>query len=88
VPPQGVSAQLLARAVRDYARVAELTVGAIDTLIALSGTAGFATSSPIQRAWRDIHFASMHIGLNTENNFAHFGRTEFGLPSDPRQPYF
>jgi hypothetical protein len=30
----------------------------------------------------------MHIGLNTENNFAHFGRTELGLPSDPRQPFF
>ena len=61
---------------------------AIDTLIALSGTAGFATSNPIQRAWRDIHFASMHVGLNTENNFAHFGRTELGLPPDPTQPYF
>jgi alkylation response protein AidB-like acyl-CoA dehydrogenase len=88
VPPQGVSAQLLARVIRDYARVSELAVGAIDTLISLSGTAGFATSNPIQRAWRDIHFASMHIGLNTENNFAHFGRTELGLPSDPRQPFF
>jgi 3-hydroxy-9,10-secoandrosta-1,3,5(10)-triene-9,17-dione monooxygenase len=87
-PPQGVSSLLLARAVRDYARVAEMTVTAIDTLLALSGTAGFVSSNPIQRAWRDIHFASMHIGLNTENNYAHFGRTEFGLASDPRQPYF
>jgi hypothetical protein len=30
----------------------------------------------------------MHVGLNTENNFAHFGRTELGLPPDPTQPYF
>ena len=86
--PQGAPRSLLARSVRDYARAAELAVAAIDTLIALSGTAGFATSNPIQRAWRDIHFASMHVGLNTENNFAHFGRTELGLPPDPTQPYF
>jgi len=78
----------MARSVRDFARAAELAVGAIDTLMALSGTAGFATSHPIQRAWRDIHFASMHISLNTENNYAHFGRTEFGFARDPNQPFF
>jgi 3-hydroxy-9,10-secoandrosta-1,3,5(10)-triene-9,17-dione monooxygenase len=85
---QGPSSQLLARSARDYARAAELSVAAIDTLVALSGAAGFATSNPIQRAWRDIHFASMHVGVNTENNYAHFGRTEFGLPPDPTQPFF
>jgi hypothetical protein len=86
--PESHSPQLPARSVRDFARAAELAVGAIDTLIALSGTAGFATSHPIQRAWRDIHFASMHISLNTENNYAHFGRTELGFPRDPNQPFF
>jgi 3-hydroxy-9,10-secoandrosta-1,3,5(10)-triene-9,17-dione monooxygenase len=83
-----LSSQLMARCARDYARAAELSVAAIDTLMALSGAAGFATSNPIQRAWRDIHFASMHVGVNTENNYAHFGRTEFGLPPDPSQPFF
>jgi hypothetical protein len=86
--PESHSPQLLARSVRDFARAAELVVGVIDTLIALSGTAGFATSHPIQRAWRDIHFASMHVSLNTENNYAHFGRTELGFPRDPNQPFF
>ena len=86
--PESHSPQLLARSVRDFARAAELAVGAIDTLMALSGTAGFATSHPIQRAWRDIHFASMHISLNTENNYAHFGRTELGFARDPNQPFF
>ena len=86
--PESHSPQLLARSVRDFARAAELAVGAIDTLIALSGTAGFATSHPIQRAWRDIHFASMHVSLNTENNYTHFGRTELGFPRDPNQPFF
>jgi 3-hydroxy-9,10-secoandrosta-1,3,5(10)-triene-9,17-dione monooxygenase len=83
-----VTPQLLARSVRDFARISELAIEAIDTLIALSGTAGYATSSPIQRAWRDIHFASTHISLNPEMNYAHFGRMELGLPRDPSRPFF
>jgi 3-hydroxy-9,10-secoandrosta-1,3,5(10)-triene-9,17-dione monooxygenase len=54
----------------------------------MSGSAGFAASNPIQRAWRDIHFASMHVSLNFENNFTHFGRLEFGLPRDPHLPFY
>ena len=85
--PQDYSPMLLARSVRDFARASELTMAAIDTLVALSGTAGFATSHPIQRAWRDIHFASMHISLNPEMNFAHFGRMELGLGPDPKNRF-
>ncbi len=87
-PPETLSTALLARSVRDFARASELAVDAIDTLVALSGTSGFATSHPIQRAWRDIHFASMHISLNTETNYTHFGRIELGLGRDPSQPFF
>jgi alkylation response protein AidB-like acyl-CoA dehydrogenase len=86
--PEAYSPTLLARTIRDYARASELTVSAIDALVALSGTAGFATSHPIQRAWRDIHFMSMHISLNTETNFTHFGRMELGLGRDASRPYF
>lgn len=86
--PGALPASLLARSVRDFARAAELAVGAIDTLVALSGTAGFATSNPIQRAWRDIHFAGMHVSVNAENNYAHYGRLQLGLPRDPSQPFF
>jgi alkylation response protein AidB-like acyl-CoA dehydrogenase len=82
VPP------LLARSIRDFARVSEMSVAAIDALMTLSGTAGFANSQPIQRAWRDIHFASTHVSLNPEINYGHFGRTEFGLPRDPNRPFF
>jgi 3-hydroxy-9,10-secoandrosta-1,3,5(10)-triene-9,17-dione monooxygenase len=84
----GRSPQLLARSVRDYARASEIVVGAIDAIIAMCGTAGFASSSPIQRAWRDIHFASTHISLNPETNLSHYGRLELGLAPDPRYPYF
>jgi len=85
IPP---SLALRARSMRDVSRASELCVGAIDTLIAMSGTAAFAASHPIQRAWRDIHFAAMHVSLNPEQNFAHFGRTELGVPRDPHQPFF
>lgn len=85
---QDYSPQLLARSVRDFTRASELCVEAIDALVALSGTAGFASSHPIQRAWRDIHFMAMHISLNVETNFAHFGRMELGLGRDTSRPYF
>jgi len=86
--PTPPSLALRARSMRDCARAAELCVGVIDTLMAMSGTAGFAASHPIERAWRDIHFAAMHVSLNPEQNFAHFGRTEFGLPREPHQPFY
>jgi alkylation response protein AidB-like acyl-CoA dehydrogenase len=85
IPPSLASR---ARAMRDCARAAELTVAAIDALISMSGTAGFGASNPIQRAWRDIHFSAMHISLNAENAYSHFGRMELGLPQDPQLPYF
>jgi alkylation response protein AidB-like acyl-CoA dehydrogenase len=85
--PQADWPQLLARSIRDFARASELAVAAIDTLMALSGTAGFAASHLLQRTWRDIHFASTHISLNTETNYAHFGRTELGLPPAPGRAF-
>jgi 3-hydroxy-9,10-secoandrosta-1,3,5(10)-triene-9,17-dione monooxygenase len=86
--PTPPSLALRARGMRDYARVSELTVAAIDALIAMSGTAGFGQSHPIQRAWRDIRFSAMHISLNAENAYSHFGRLELGLPQDPNLPYY
>ena len=86
--PQNDWPALLSRSIRDFARVSEITVDAIDTLIGLCGTARFATSHPIQRAWRDIHFAATHIALNTEANYTHFGRMELGLPPDSTRPFF
>ena len=80
--------KLVARAVRDFARAGELIVGAMDALIALGGTAGFASSHPLQRVWRDIHFASTHICLNADANYAHFGRNEFDIIQAPGQPFF
>ena len=32
--------------------------------------------------------AAMHVALNTEQNFSHFGRLELDLPRDPHLPFF
>ncbi len=79
---------LRARSMRDCTRASALIIEAIDALTAMSGTAGFASSHPIQRAWRDIHFAAMHVSISPERGYTHFGRTELGLPPDPRQRLF
>jgi alkylation response protein AidB-like acyl-CoA dehydrogenase len=86
--PTPPSLELRARSMRDFSRASEFCVGAIDAIMAMSGTAAFTASHPIQRAWRDIHFAAMHVSLNSEQNFAHFGRTELGVPRDSHQPFF
>lgn len=85
--PELYSPRLLARSARDFTRASELIVSAIDTLVALSGTASFTATHPIQRAWRDIHFMAMHISINPEMNYSNFGRVEFGLGRDAHHPY-
>ena len=74
--PQDYSPKHLTRSLRDFARISELTVGVVDTLLSLSGTTAFDTSHPLQRSWRDIHFMSMHSAVAAEKNFAHFGHLE------------
>jgi 3-hydroxy-9,10-secoandrosta-1,3,5(10)-triene-9,17-dione monooxygenase len=78
-----VTDRLRTRAVRDFAFAAELITESIDTVMGLSGSAGFAISNPIQRAWRDIHFAGSHHALNPELNFAYWGQLELGVAPDP-----
>ncbi|MGZ5828063.1 MAG: acyl-CoA dehydrogenase family protein [Xanthobacteraceae bacterium] len=85
--PEPMSREMLARNVRDLSRASELIVQGIDAIVLMSGAASFASSNPIQRAWRDIHFAASHIALDPEVNFANFGRVELGLPRDGRQPF-
>jgi len=68
---------------RNYARAAELTVDAIDRIVKLGGTAGFAESNPLQRAWRDIHFAAAHVSLNGDINYAQWARGDLDLPTPP-----
>jgi 3-hydroxy-9,10-secoandrosta-1,3,5(10)-triene-9,17-dione monooxygenase len=82
------SPELRTRTYRDICRSSELIVAAIDTIMQISGSQGFAANSSIQRAWRDIHFASSHVILNPEVSYAAWGRQQFGLERDPKQLLF
>jgi 3-hydroxy-9,10-secoandrosta-1,3,5(10)-triene-9,17-dione monooxygenase len=86
--PTPPSLSLRARSMRDFSRAVELCLGAMETMIGMGGTAAFNASHPIQRAWRDVHFAAMHVTLNAEQNFAHFGRIALGLPPDANAQFF
>jgi 3-hydroxy-9,10-secoandrosta-1,3,5(10)-triene-9,17-dione monooxygenase len=86
--PTPASPALRARSMRDCTRASDLIIDAVDAIVAMSGTAAFASTHPIQRAWRDIHFAAMHVSLNPERTYIHFGRTELGLPPHPQQNLF
>jgi 3-hydroxy-9,10-secoandrosta-1,3,5(10)-triene-9,17-dione monooxygenase len=68
---------------RNYAGAAELVVEAIDRIVKLGGTFSFSESNPIQRAWRDIHFAASHVSLQGENNYAQYARGDLELPTPP-----
>jgi 3-hydroxy-9,10-secoandrosta-1,3,5(10)-triene-9,17-dione monooxygenase len=76
--PQDYAPGHLTRSLRDFARIAELTAGVVDTLLALGGTAGFDSAHPLQRAWRDIHFMARHAAVNPDTNYDHFGAMAIG----------
>jgi 3-hydroxy-9,10-secoandrosta-1,3,5(10)-triene-9,17-dione monooxygenase len=65
---------------RNASRASELLADAIDSIVRLQSTAGFAEGNPAQRAWRDIHFAAAHVSLQTEINYPHWARGELDLP--------
>lgn len=83
--PDAAREDLRSRAYRDQARASEMIVEAMDIIMKISGAAGFAETNSIQRAWRDVHFASSHVILNPEVSFAAWGREQFGLERDPKQ---
>jgi len=74
-----------ARCRRDFGYAVELSARAIDRLYPLGGAKGLGATSPVQRAWRDIHAQASHAALTWDIQGQHFGRAALGLPlSDPR----
>lgn len=67
-----------------YAQAGVILCRAIDTLFRLSGSRGTFDANPIQRAWRDIHTITSHVGLNPESAGQLRGRALLGLPRDPK----
>jgi 3-hydroxy-9,10-secoandrosta-1,3,5(10)-triene-9,17-dione monooxygenase len=68
---------------RNYSRAADLIVEATDRIVKLGNTFSFAESNPIQRAWRDIHFAAAHVSLQGDINYAQYARGELDVPTPP-----
>jgi len=52
---------------------------AVETLFLACGGSGIAETSPVQRAWRDLHAIAMHGALAYEVNQEMFGRMLLGL---------
>ena len=52
---------------------------AVDLLFESEGGSGLYQHNRIQRAWRDIHAAGMHIGQNWDRSATQFGRYALGL---------
>ena len=60
----------------------QLIRSASNKLMDIAGPSGFSDSSPMQRYWRDLSFASRHSALNSPLSLELYGRAELDLPSN------
>jgi alkylation response protein AidB-like acyl-CoA dehydrogenase len=65
---------------RDHAFCTKLATQAVDALFLAAGGRGLATEQPLQRFWRDIHAAGVHISLNWDAVGSMVGQFALGLP--------
>ena len=73
---------------RDNAFAAILIAEAIDSLLEVSGTGAFGELSPVQQAWRDIHFAVAHISVNKVDVLSRYGRIALGVEQPVGRGFF
>ncbi|WP_306317884.1 MULTISPECIES: acyl-CoA dehydrogenase family protein [unclassified Streptomyces] len=62
-PPAAFAPEAAARNQRDASRAAELLTDAVERLFRTAGARALTRTSPLQRAWRDIHAVSAHATL-------------------------
>jgi 3-hydroxy-9,10-secoandrosta-1,3,5(10)-triene-9,17-dione monooxygenase len=74
-----VPGDLRQRARRDFSFASRLASWAVDLLFESEGGSGLYNHRRIQRAWRDVHAAGMHIGQNWDRSATQFGRYALGL---------
>jgi 3-hydroxy-9,10-secoandrosta-1,3,5(10)-triene-9,17-dione monooxygenase len=73
-----------ARVRADCAYAVRQCLEAVEILYLASGGSGIAETSPLGRAWRDLHAVNMHGLLNLETNMELYGRVVLGLkPNTP-----
>lgn len=70
---------------RTHAFAAKLLVQAVDALFYGSGGNALALDLPLQRVWRDIHAAGVHISLNWDAVSTMYGQHALGL--EPKGQY-
>ncbi|MDT0264362.1 acyl-CoA dehydrogenase family protein [Jatrophihabitans lederbergiae] len=78
-----VDAEVMARCGRDYTLATELLVGAVERLFLSEGARGQAETGQVQRAWRDVHCAAGHVGLQFETAGAAYGAAAFARMTAP-----
>lgn len=64
---------------RDHAFCAKLATNAVDVLFAAAGGRSLGLDQPLQRIWRDIHAAGVHISLNWDSTGSMYGQHMLGL---------
>jgi len=69
------------KARRDAAFAAQLCVRAVDIVFAAGGGTALYETSPLERAWRDVHAGVAQITLQWDIVGPASGRVELGLPS-------
>lgn len=82
---QPISIDMRIRNRLDHAFCAKLFTQAVDALFLASGGNAIYTDKAIQRYWRDIHAADVHISLNWDAVGTMFGQHKLGL--EPKGQY-
>jgi len=69
---------------RDNAYATRLCVQAVDRIYPITGGRGIAVNNAVNRAWRDVHAVSHHIGLTWDVSASTAGALAVGAPNpDP-----
>ena len=69
---------------RNQGFAAQQSVAVVNDLFAKEGAAGSDLAAPLQRFWRDINAAALHLSLDWDALAAMYGQLKLGL--DPHRP--
>ncbi|ARP71426.1 hypothetical protein LK07_18540 [Streptomyces pluripotens] len=76
-PPAAFEPGTAARNQRDAAHAADLLTGAVERLFRTAGVRALARTSPLQRAWRDLHAVAAHATLQPGRAAAAYAQAAF-----------
>ena len=77
---ESLSVEQRLRIRRNHGFVTQLLVAAVDRLFTATGGRGIYLDHDMQRIFRDVHAAAVHIGLSWEITGTMWGQHKFGLP--------